>query len=108
MSVVRGRPRWAAEPADRPDHLAAAFGPGLVGGITGQIAALVVGQADQIQRTDPLLHIDVHHHRVVLPIAHAACVGCQWFEPAATGRLVLARDTGGSDQPPTTWDHPAK
>ena len=53
----------------RPDHLAVTFEPHLTGGITQQVPAVRIReQRTQMQRSDALLHVDVHHHGGAMPV----------------------------------------
>ena len=75
VAVLEG----AAQPAvDHPrraagtDDFTAAFEPDLASGIAGQVLAFGVGeQRAQMQRSDPFLDVQMHHHRGLLPVRPA-------------------------------------
>ena len=75
-----------------------AFEPHLAGGITGQVAAVVVGQQrPQMQRGDARFDVEVHHDGGALPVRAGGDVASQ---PASTRLMNASRVVGSGGAGP--------
>ncbi|VAZ99828.1 hypothetical protein LAUMK35_04466 [Mycobacterium pseudokansasii] len=90
--------RAAQPPADQAgrsagaDEPAVTLQPDFAGGITAQVPAFGLGQQrTQMQRRGALGHVEVHHHRGVLPMGAAGCLGVPAGLDQAQKRLEGAR-----------------
>ncbi|VBA47027.1 hypothetical protein LAUMK13_05760 [Mycobacterium innocens] len=79
VAVLEGAAKPPVDHAGRPagtDELAITFEPNFTGGITAQVAAFGIGQQrTQMQRRGALGHVEMHHHRGVLPVGPAGHLG---------------------------------
>lgn len=74
------------------DEPAVTLQPDFAGGITAQVPAFGLGQQrTQMQRRGALGHVEVHHHRGVLPMGAAGCLGVPAGLDQAQKRLEGAR-----------------
>ncbi|VBA33961.1 hypothetical protein LAUMK13_00378 [Mycobacterium innocens] len=79
VAVLEGAAKPPVDHAGRPagtNDLAITFEPNFTGGITAQVAAFGVGQQrTQMQCGGALGHVEMHHHRGVLPVGAAGHLG---------------------------------
>mgnify|MGYP000252262927 CR=1 FL=1 len=105
MQQVRGGVGAAQPAADHPrgapgaDELPAAVKPHLAGGITGQVAPIIVGQQwSQVQGGGALCEVEVYHHGGVRTVR--AALGKEKYEQLRAGMINGRRGT-----PRDVWNH---
>ena len=79
----------------RTDDLPVTFKPHFTGGITGQVSAFGLGeQRTQMQRSDALLNVEMHHHGGVMAVWPAGHLGVPPGLDQPHERLTGARQRG--------------